>query len=135
MANVKAAAAKPVKQRDKRHSSRLPGHGVLIEFCAYEKSNLGKAAESYDDVTVIRVTDKHNALSSTALFQLGRVVEEFPGVSLHGSLPCTPWCMWTLMNLHTLGQKFKRKLHKERSESRKLLRGSINLAEKVLHNG
>ena len=83
---------------------------------------------------VIRVREKRNALSCTTLFQSGRVVEEFPGVSVHGSLPCTPWCTWTLMNLHTSGQKFKRKLHKERTESRKLLTGFINLAEKVLHN-
>ena len=37
--------------------------------------------------------------------------------------------------LTRLGQKFKRKLHKERPESRKLLRVFINLAEKVLNNG
>ena len=105
---MKAAASKPVKKRDQRPSNRLPGHGVLIEFCTDENSNLGKAAESYDDVTVIRVTEKDNVLSSTTPFQLERVVEEFPGFSLRGSLPCTPWCTWALLNLHTLGQKFKR---------------------------
>ena len=63
MANVKAAAAKPTQKRDKRHSKKLPGHGVLSEFCTDPESNLGKAAESYDDVTVIRVTEEHDASS------------------------------------------------------------------------
>ena len=68
VANVKAAASKPVKQREKRHSKKLPGHGVLIEFCTDENSNLGKAAESYDDVAVARVTEVQNASNSTTLF-------------------------------------------------------------------
>ena len=124
MANVKAAASKPAKQRDKRHSKKLPGHGVLIEFCTDENSSLGKAAERYDDVTVVRVTKFQDATDSATLFRLGRVAEELPGVSLHGSLPCTPWCTCTFMNLHMLGQKFKRKLHRKRIKSRKLLRVS-----------
>ena len=119
----------------KRQSKKLPGHGVLIECCTDENSNLGKAAESYEDVTVVRVTEFQDASNSATLFRLGRIPEGLPGVSLHGSLPCTPWSPWTLMSLHTLGQKFKRKLHKERTKSWKLLRGFIKVAEKVLHNG
>ena len=87
VAKVKAAASKPVKKRDQRPSSCLPGHGVLIEFCTDEKSNLGKAAESYDDATVIRVTEEEDSSSSVTLFQLNRVGDEVPRVSLHGSLP------------------------------------------------
>ena len=111
---MKAAAAKPVTKRDKRHSKKLPGHGVLIEFCTDENSHLGKTAECYDAVTVVRVTEFQDATNSATIFRLGRIAEELPGVALHVSLPRTPWSTWTLINLHTLGQKFKCKLHKER---------------------
>ena len=40
VANVKAEAAKPTQKRDKRHSKKLPGHGVLLEFCTDPESNL-----------------------------------------------------------------------------------------------
>ena len=83
----------------------------------------------------MRVTKEKDALSTVTLFELNRVVEEFPGVSLHGSLPCTPLCTWPFINPHLLGQKFKHKLHKERMESRKLLAAYMNLVAKVLNNG
>ena len=100
VAKVKAAAAKAAHKREKRPSSRLPGRGVLIEFCT-ENGGLGKAARSYDDVTVVRVTKETNAYDKNTIKQLHDVVKEFPGIAIYGSLPCAPWSVWQVMGLHT----------------------------------
>ena len=45
------------------------------------------------------------------------IVRDFPGCSLHGSLPCTPWTLWNFMNVAKHGESFKQKLDKSRNKS------------------
>ena len=44
------------------------------------------------------------------------VVRDFPGCSMHGSLPCAPWTLWNFMNVAKYGESFKKKLDKSRNK-------------------
>ena len=67
---------------------------MLIEFCIDENSGPGKASLSYDDVAVSHVTKSMDASNKNTIEQLHKVVKEFPGISIQGSLTCTVWSAW-----------------------------------------
>ena len=67
--------------------------------------------------------------------QLFDQVEANPGISLHGSLPCTAWTNWQEMNIHKLGPEFLAKLTEQRKHSIQMLKSFIRLAEHVLKFG
>ena len=58
-----------------------------------------------------------------------------PGTSVHGSLPCTPWCARQHMNEKMLGPNFKKKLEKQRRESKAMLKAFIEVAELAISLG
>ena len=59
-------------------------------------------------------------------------VEENPGTSIHGTLPCTAWSQWQTTNEHKLGKKYRETLNERRKKSRTLLRKFLQIADLVL---
>ena len=62
-------------------------------------------------------------------------VSYHPGISLWGSLPCTPWTTWQFMFIHKYGQKYLDKLEERRNESMLLLSHFRTIAEKNILGG
>ena len=57
------------------------------------------------------------------------------GISLWGSLPCTPWSTWQYMAIHIHGDPYARKLNRQKAESLSLLANFVELAREVRKNG
>ena len=134
-----AASIKESMQKDKpkrkRPSGKLKSWGELFEICTSSESNLGKAAEEYDNVKVFRVTKECDFGNDDIVKELKQQIKSRPGCSLHGSLPCTPWSTWQEMAIHRYGSKYKRKLDRRRQESVKMLNSFIECAEIALSQG
>ena len=80
----------PKSMRSIRKSGKLLGWGHLNEFCTDPESNLAKVASEYKGVKVFRVMEEENVLNDVFFRKLVHDTRALPGVSLHGSLPCTP---------------------------------------------
>ena len=77
-----------------QHHEGLPGHGMLIEFCASQDSMLGVVGKEYG-IHVVRCTETSlNVEKGGVIKSLEQIVEKHPGCDLHGSLPCGPWSQW-----------------------------------------
>ena len=64
-----------------------------------------------------------------------RRIKKKPGTSIHGSLPCTAWCLRQYQNLKLLGAEFQAKLEREREASVRLLESFIRIAEVCMKKG
>jgi len=131
---IKAAAAMSKPPRS-RPSGKLPGWGTLIEVCTRENSTLGEIAHTSGHYKVIRVSENDQFGSSACLKKLKHVVISNPGISVHGSLPCTVWSSWQKMCEHKLGTEYSRSLSKRRKKAVRMLRDFIELAELALSRG
>ena len=94
---VSAMAAKTADKKGKierktRPSGKLKGWRRLIEICTEEDSCLGLTSEEFDNVSVIRITKEIDWSDDQTVQQTRKMIENNPGTSLHGSLPCTVWC-------------------------------------------
>ena len=79
-------------KRFQRPSQKLPGYSHLIEYCCAPDSNIGKVAEELaHKITVVRVTEQDNSFANKTHQRLLDYVKDHPGVSIHGSIPCTAW--------------------------------------------
>ena len=90
-ATVTGAMASSSSTKRGRPSAKLKGHGKLIEFCADAESNMGTASLDFDNVDVTRVTKTTDFSDPETVRQFFDLARENPGISIHGSLPCTPW--------------------------------------------
>eukprot|EP00973_Karenia_brevis_P044391 6149200-Karenia_brevis.AAC.1 len=62
---------------------------------------LGKTALQFGKrITVYRVTQREDLGNSSFVRQLHDQGRSNPGISLHASLPCTPWSQWQSMSIH-----------------------------------
>ena len=132
---VKGAIASSSSSKRGRPSGKLKGHGKLIELCTDEASTLGKASEDFPKVEVLRVTKMTDLSDPETVRQLVDLIKANPGISIHGSLPCTPWTTWQEMNIHKLGPEFLEKLLAQRKASSKLVSIYIMLSELILELG
>ena len=108
---------------------------TLFEFCCDENSTLGQINEERG-INHFRLTTKNSDMSSQwENDSLLKVMEQFPGCDLWGSIPCGPWSQWQNVNLHQYGKPFAKKLKKMRKHSRKILANYIRCADKVLSQG
>eukprot|EP00973_Karenia_brevis_P091374 12407144-Karenia_brevis.AAC.1 len=89
----------------------------------------------YDGVRVFEITKDDDAHKPATIQWVSRIIDQYPGISLHGSLPCTAWSQWQNMSLHKHGQKYAKKLALARGKSRSLLKSFIALADKALRQG
>ena len=108
---------------------------VLIEFACSEDSLIGKRGP-FKGVKVIRLTKQTcDLLTPHGLKKALEIVRDYPGCSIHASIPCFPWSSWVKMNLHRLGDKYARKLANARQQSLKMLHAFKIVAREVISLG
>ena len=91
---------KPARE-DRKGRSANP---TLFEFCCDENSTLGQINEERG-INHFRLTTKNSDMSSQwENDSLLKVIEQFPGCDLWGSIPCGPWSQWQNVNLHQYGK-------------------------------
>ena len=54
---------------------------------------------------------------------------------MHGSLPCTVWCLWQLLNAKKYGPRFVAELNARRLVALRMLRTFLRLADRCLALG
>ena len=131
----KAGAMSACKTPRPRPSGKLKGWGQLIEICTHEDSTLGVAAGECRHTQIICVTKQDNFGSKQCNDMLKQHIRDNPGISVHGSLPCTDWSAWQMVAVHRNGPKYLAKLQKRRKESEKLVDDFIEIAELALSLG
>ena len=108
-----------------------PGRAKLFEFACHPQSMIGTVAENLGvdihrfSLDVCDLTTKEGRT-----YALG-VARSNPGVSMHGSLPCTPWSTWNFVNSKTLGHSFRMKLLASRTKSLLMLRNFAVVARRL----
>ena len=118
-----------------RHNSKLPCYNWLLEFCCDQNSMMGKIGDEIG-INIVRLHEGFADLRDhNAIEQLKEFVRLHPGVSIWGSLPCTPWSMWQFMAVKRHGTPYLHKLHKRREESLALVANFIDLAREVRKHG
>ena len=107
-----------LRREDRKGRSANPR---LFEFCCDENSTLGQINEERG-INHFRLTTKNSDMSSQwENDSLLKVIEQFPGCDLWGSIPCGPWSQWQNVNLHQYGKPFAKKLKKMRKHCRTIL--------------
>ena len=135
VSNINAIKCLPARCGRTRPSGKLPGWGTLYEICTGPESHLGATAQEYPHTSVVRITQKEDFNSKKCVDSISQAIKERPGISLHGSLPCTVWSQWQLMALHRYGPKYAKNLVTRRAASRRQLRSFIKLAQEALDAG
>ena len=107
----------------------------MIEVCGPTESNLLKTATEFDKVKVFTVTKEMDILNATTEWSIKDAIKQYPGISVHGSLPCTVWCPRQFMNCSKLGPSYAADLEKRREESREMIRAFARIAKVAIHYG
>ena len=108
--------------------------GIFIEFACDPNSKLAEAVAACG-VEVSRVDRvEYDILDPESMRKLDGKMIENPG-DMWGSLPCTPWTTWQLVNMAKLGEEFREKLGAEREVSRRMADEYIRKAEMVIEAG
>lgn len=132
--NVHNIMAAPATDRP-RPSGKRPGWGVVYEICTRSNSNLGNVSLEFDNVSVIRVSPEIDFSNAETVEQIKAQIAVCPGASVHGFLPCTPWCNWQSMSIHNFGAAYVEKLKFKRKASFALLQSFVDVAEFALSLG
>ena len=91
---------------------------TLAEFACSDESSLGYESVLHG-IDSIRLSETFGDLSTQGGYQKALKatnVAQKP-IHLHGSLPCTPWCRWSFLNVWKLGADFHRRLQSDRAKS------------------
>ena len=75
---------------------------VIIEFCCYKDSLMGKSTSHSVGCKVIRVTSEHDMTTERGLLWLLDQIRGIPKhlpILLWGSIPCTGGTAWTRLNI------------------------------------
>ena len=131
---LKATAAQP-QENFTRPSGKLKGWGRLIEVCTTEHSSLGETAKEFKGTHVTRITEAMDFSKRSTIDAIKAEIDEYPGTSIHGSLPCTAWSAWQKMAIYLHGQRYWEKLQKRQSRSRQLIRNFIEVATYAASKG
>ena len=88
------------------------------------------------DIQVIRLHKEFSDLMCPAIIsQLIQFAELHPGMSLWGSIPCTPWTTWQFLNIHKHGDSYLKRLETSREESMIMLNHFRLLGKTIISNG
>ena len=111
------------------------GANMLLEFCCSPESQLGKTSSEHG-IHVIRL---HKAFADLmdpmVIEQILCFASSHPGISMHASIPCTPWSVWQNMAIHRYGQRYIDKLEQKRKQSLIMLRHCFMIARVVIEGG
>eukprot|EP00973_Karenia_brevis_P094371 12422111-Karenia_brevis.AAC.1 len=89
----------------------------------------------YDGVRIFEITKDDDAHKPATIMWVSRMIDQYPGISSHGSLPCAAWSQWHNMSVYKHGARYAKKLALARRRSRTLLKSFIALADKALRQG
>ena len=104
----------------------------MFELCCSEDSALSKANEERD-IDHFRLTEKSSDMANDEEKRdLLKVMKQFPGADLWGSIPCGPWSRWQDVNL---AKGYAKRLKAARKKPMKILKNYIRCAEQVLLDG
>lgn len=117
-----------------RRTSSLKGRGKLFEYACSEESILGKRSA---DIGVDCIRLSRGVLDLTnhdhvqqAIMQLDSV----PGADAWISITCTYYSPIQRLNVSQYGERFVKKLNKQRKETRRMLRYALQFAEQCIAN-
>jgi hypothetical protein len=115
------SSVEPLNHSDASRKAKT-GHQVMFEFCCSPESSLGKVHEE-KGIMHFRLTKESNDSSAPEEYEsLQKMIDQFPGATLWGSLPCDPWPKWQAVNVARYGKEFAERLKKKQQLSRKLLK-------------
>ena len=115
------------------HTSKRPP--ALIEACCSANSAIGQVGKELG-VSVFRFHDGNSDIGSAKTeSHMLELVNRFPDLSMHISMPCTAWTKLTDGNISQYGQPFCEQLEKDRIKSLEGLRRAIRIAETILSKG
>ena len=96
---------------------------------------MGKTGDELD-IHVVRLREKFADLRDhCTIDQPIQFVEWHPGVSVWGSLPCTPWPQWQHMATQRNGPDYEIELEERRKESLALVANFVRVAREVRKHG
>lgn len=79
---------------------------TLLEFCCDKDSTLGQANQE-QGINHFRLSTQNSDLSDPwEVDSLCRIIKQFPGCDLWGSIPCGPWSQWQRVNKSQYGHSF-----------------------------
>eukprot|EP00438_Fugacium_kawagutii_P008853 Skav208553 [mRNA] locus=scaffold1216:632395:633273:+ [translate_table: standard] len=82
----------PVSRSNARKTVKK-GEPTMFEFCCSENSTLGQA-NAERGINHFRLSKSTNDLTDPGEASLNKLIAQFPGCDLCGSLPCDPWSKW-----------------------------------------
>ena len=94
---------------------------VIIEYCCYPDSLMGKKTPDSKGCKVIRVTTNHDQTTEEGYNWLIGQIKQIPNhipILLWGSIPCTGGTPWARYNLRKYPETFPKRLRKLRAEWR-----------------
>ncbi|MHC4950810.1 MAG: reverse transcriptase domain-containing protein, partial [Planctomycetota bacterium] len=109
---------------------------AFIEFCCGPRSYLCQDAEGRN-LKYLRFTKESHDMTSKrgvekAIHDIKALQSEGYTIKLWASVPCRPWTLYTDLNAHRLGPRFKKWLISLRLESYLILQSFVDVAELVL---
>jgi hypothetical protein len=118
-----------------RQSGEDNNQRLYIEFCCDSDSELGIEGHKHG-ANVLRCTVADGDLSVSNGKGMQRIIAALDAhkgdVSLHGSIPCTPWSQRQYMNVSMYGPDFERRLKLNKKKSLKILRNFLIIAKIVV---
>ena len=118
-----------------KRSSKLSGYRNVIEVCCDENSQLGITAKEFDRVTILRITQDVDLECPQTFKSKKAYILDNPGVSLHGSLPCTTLSSWQQVCVARYGVEYAQTLETRRQRLRRMLKKFLALASMMIMNG
>ena len=94
---------------------------VIIEYCCYPDSLMGKKTQASKGCKVIRVTTTHDQTTEQGYNWLVNQIRKIPAdkpILLWGSIPCTGGTPWARYNLRRYPETFPKRLRQLRAEWR-----------------
>ena len=107
---------------------------VIIEFCCYENSLMGKRTPASKSCYILRVTEQHDQTTEEGLRWLLDEIHKIPKdlpILLWGSIPCTGGSPWTRYNLRKYPQTFPARLRHLRAQWRKMVHNFYKVSEVI----
>jgi hypothetical protein len=108
---------------------------MMLEFCCDPESNMRTVGKDLGLCIVRLHKEMYDLTKPEVIQQVLEFVKENPGISLWGSLPCTPWSQWQWMSIKKFGQPYLKKLSQRRRQSIALFNKFVRVAEAVRYHG
>ena len=127
--------------RAKRESQSRDWKGidrVIIEYCCYKDSLMGRPTAQSKGCRVIRVTSEHDQTTKQGLSWLLEEIRGIPRnipILLWGSIPCTGGSPYTRLNLKQYPDTFPARLRMIRAEWRKIFHNFMCVRDVVIPRG